>query len=315
MTALLQELKRAGEVVLGRSLRVEVWRMPQFVTGVAWTDLQGRAAVAVSQAIVGDAQTLRQVFYHEVAHHKAGDVQVPKADPTWQALSQPFVEGYSGTPRERFAESLSRFYQRMEVEGQLEQLRPGASVTPAAPSNREMLKQGGERMGASVSWLTLAEQACAELKTATPILRRRLDALPPGAKRDGHRLGELEGYTALGKAPDTCRTAKGQGSQANVNLAEQNARRGARQIEAACVAAAMACPANVRRLARGEGAPVQVAKVRAASPATVRGSRVTPGHSGARRRPADPRRVAACKRAMRTAARDSLEIEVSALRY
>lgn len=238
----LSELQAAGEAQLGEALRVEVWDMPWPTAGCAWIDLEGRRSIAVARNVAADPAQLERVFWHELAHHRAGDCP-QKADPTWETLAEPFADDYAEWPRERFADNYALLQRYVKELGRQD---PMSNYKQPAPVERAA--QGGR-----ATWLELADRATSELKDLTPKLRRRLDSMPKTQEREVYRNLEIDAGSQVRTAPGNYRSAFGPRMRQS---AEKEARKGAADMVKVCKYAGLPVPASVARLAAGEGTSV-----------------------------------------------------------
>lgn len=246
----LEELKRQGEAQLGRTLRVEWREMPPTILGAAWVDERGTPTIALAVRLRNDPAETLATFWHELAHHRAGDSPTPRPDPTnAELLARGLRPGYATDAKERFANNYAKL--------QLLDTEPAAPRATPAPAAKTALPKG-ETM--TTSWLDLATTAAVELKGLTPKLRAKLDAMPRTDERERQRHAEIDGGAKLGRAAADYRTAGTFANPAQWQAkAERDAREGARITAAVCTYAGMPCPPTIKRLAAGEGESVKPA--------------------------------------------------------
>ena len=264
----LDELEAWAERELGRPVRAIVKKLPWRVDGVAWTDLQGNACIAVSSALRGHPGAFLQTFYHEVAHHKMGDCRTPEPDPTWDSLAAtPATPGYANLPRELKANEMASMYIRgksapapQPATKPLGTPTPTTTLTTKTPSTAPAVKPQGTpatlpAQPDSRTWVALAKAAADELATLTPALRSKLDAMPSTPERDLFRNAEVFAGAPLRNAGWRQEYAR---DRVELGKVEEETRNSARLVQKVCVFAGVQCPSSIARLARGEGAAVRL---------------------------------------------------------
>ena len=275
----LDELEAWAQRELGRPAKVTMRKLPWNVDGVAWTDMEGNACIALSSRLRGHPNAVMSTFYHEVAHHKQGDCARREADPTWEALSSNegvSHEEYVNLPRERKANEAASRYIRGESapytpgtpapKATAAPQRPQGAPTPTTtlttktPSTAPAVKPQGTpatlpAQPDSRTWVALAKAAADELATLTPALRSTLDAMPSTPERDLFRNAEVFAGAPLRNAMWRQEYAR---DRVELGKVEEETRNSARLVQKVSAFAGVECPSSIARLARGEGAAVRL---------------------------------------------------------